>query len=342
MLLQRVLTALVGAPIILASIWFGPPWLTLVAAIAAVIGVWEAYRLYPLTESQHQSTPPTALPLVLGATWAVALVLAAELARRPVHFGWAAAVICLVGCILAGLWMIAAWHGRRPIVAALYLVIPPVYIGGALACAAALRGVIQPFITTAEALPTSLSALPVDMDAEELAEFGAPLTTPTANAAGVWLLPNIVAEELATTIANLTSIGCWWLLMGVVTVYASDVTAYAVGRRWGRRQMVPVISPGKTWEGTIGGMVGAVAAVLVLGSLFPLRLEIWQLACIGVILGTVSPAGDLIESKLKRLADVKDSGSLFPGHGGMLDRLDSLLPSLTVVYILATVSVVTP
>jgi phosphatidate cytidylyltransferase len=72
--------------------------------------------------------------------------------------------------------------------------------------------------------------------------------------------------------------------------------------------------------------------------LFPLHIEIWQPALIGVILGAIAPIGDLLESKIKRLADVKDSGILFPGHGGMLDRLDSLMPSLILVYILVAVS----
>ena len=91
-------------------------------------------------------------------------------------------------------------------------------------------------------------------------------------------------------------------------------------------------------EGTAGGILFAVIAAVALGVLFPLKMEIWQVAGIGVILGVISPMGDLLESKLKRLADVKDSGSLFPGHGGMLDRLDSLLPSLIMVYILVAVS----
>ena len=101
--------------------------------------------------------------------------------------------------------------------------------------------------------------------------------------------------------------------------------------------MAPNISPGKTWEGAAGGLVGAVIVALALGTVSPLSLEVWQAAVTGVILGVVSPAGDLMESKVKRWAGVKDSGSIFPGHGGMLDRLDSLLPSFIVVYVMAVV-----
>ena len=155
---------------------------------------------------------------------------------------------------------------------------------------------------------------------------------------GVWLLPDIIGSDLARELTVLTETGCWWLFLAILTVYAADTGAYAVGRIFGRHRMAPSISPGKTWEGTAGGMLFAVIAAVALGALFPLRLEIWHLAVIGVILGAVSPIGDLVESKIKRLADAKDSGNLFPGHGGMLDRLDSLLPSLIAVYILAAVS----
>ncbi len=350
MLLHRVLTALVGVPIIVGAIWFGPPWLTVVAVAAAVIGVWEAYRLYPpvaptipptiarpddreIHFHQHvrDGESPTQLPILLGGTWAVALVLAGELAGQTRDFALAAAVICVAGCIIAGLWMIAAWHGRRPIVAALYLVAAPVYVGGALACAVALRAMVGDDIL----LPT--------IDGNELSDGlanTAPVVTPDqplAGVNGVWLLPRFVGGEFAATVASLTQAGCWWLLLGILIVYATDTGAYTVGRLFGRHPMAPSISPGKNWEGAAGGMAGAVIAAVALGVLFPLQLDIWQLVGIGVMLGIVSPVGDLFESKIKRLADVKDSGNLFPGHGGMLDRLDSLLPSLTVVYILTAV-----
>ena len=308
-----------GVPAILAAIWFGPPLLTLVAAAAAVIGVREAYRLYPLAagyngndsdsdnatggsgsgdsdDSDNRNSdgngngnsvngdgdrsgaaipppPVTALPVLLGGTWAVALVLAGALAVRPADFVIAAAAIIIAGAVIGALWLIAAWRGRRLRLAIAWLLLPPAYIGGALAAAVALRG--------------------------------------------------------------LGDHGVWWLLLAILAVYATDTGAYAVGRLLGRHPMAPAISPGKNWEGAAGGLAAAVIAAILMGILMPLPLQVWQSAVIGVILGIVSPVGDLLESKAKRLAGVKDSGNLFPGHGGMLDRLDSLLPSLTIVYLLA-------
>ena len=344
MLLPRVLTALVGVPVVLAAIWFGPPWLTIIAATAAVIGVWEAYRLYPPISSADLDSPPTPLPILLGGAWAVGLALAGELAVKPRDFGLAAAAICVVGCIIGGLWMIAAWRGRRPVVAVIYLVMPPTYIGGALACAVALRGVIGERIVLPLGSSVDVSGLSIPPNIEENG-FGEPLEIPPEAAResiGSWLLPDIAGVEFAQSVANLADLGCWLLLLTILTVYAADTGAYAVGRLIGRHRMAPGISPGKTWEGTAGGMAAAVVAAVVLGVLFPLQIQIWQAALIGVILGAVSPAGDLLESKAKRLADAKDSGNLFPGHGGMLDRLDSLLPSVAIVYILAvTITVAT-
>ena len=342
MLLHRVLTALVGVPVVLACIWFGPPWITLLAAVAAVIGVREAYRLLPVREPipEDDDSGDTPLPLLLGGTWAVALVLAGELAVRPEDFGWSVLGICVAGVVVSGLWMIAAWHGQRPMAAASYLVLSPVYIGGALASATALRGIDglpSLWRTKVEELVPPLSLPPIVED-DGLGEAFETVYQVPAEESGVWLLPDIVGSDLARELTVLTETGCWWLFLAILTVYAADTGAYAAGRLIGRHRMAPSISPGKTWEGTAGGMLFAVIAAVALGILFPLRLEIWHLAAIGVILGAVSPIGDLVESKIKRLADAKDSGNLFPGHGGMLDRLDSLLPSLIAVYVLAAVS----
>ncbi len=343
MLLHRVLSALVGVPVVLVCIWFGPPWITLLAAVAAVIGVREAYRLYPGRERVSESdddSGDTPLPLLLGGTWAVALVLAGELAVRPEDFGWAALGICIAGVVVSGLWMIAAWHGQRTLAAASYLVLSPVYIGGALAAAAALRGIdgLPSLWRTEVEEPAPPLSVPPIVEDDGLGEAFESVYQVPADDGGAWLLPDIIGSDFARELTVLTETGCWWLLLAILTVYAADTGAYAVGRLIGRHRLAPGISPGKTWEGTAGGMLFAVIAAVVLGALFPLRLEIWHLAVIGVILGFVSPIGDLVESKIKRLAGAKDSGNLFPGHGGMLDRLDSLLPSLIAVYVLAAVS----
>lgn len=114
-----------------------------------------------------------------------------------------------------------------------------------------------------------------------------------------------------------------WLLLAIGATWAADVGAYVVGSLAGRRKIAPRISPGKTWEGTFGGFGAAALAVLGIAALFGLGRP--EAAVAAVAIGPVAFAGDLLESWLKRRAGVKDSGSLFPGHGGMLDRIDSLL-----------------
>ena len=124
---------------------------------------------------------------------------------------------------------------------------------------------------------------------------------------------------------------CMWgpLLMTVVAVWAADVTAYVAGSLVGRRKIAPRISPGKTWEGTIAGIVAA-AAVVVLWSRPELGLPAVSIA-IAVLIGPIAFAGDLFESWVKRRAGVKDSGTLLPGHGGVLDRIDSLVAAAPLV-----------
>ncbi len=125
-----------------------------------------------------------------------------------------------------------------------------------------------------------------------------------------------------------------WLLFAIGTTFATDTGAYLLGRAVGSRPMAPSISPSKTWEGSLGGFAAAVVAALVLGALSDLGIAVWQQAVIGAVVGVVAQWGDLFESKLKRIADVKDAGSIIPGHGGLLDRLDSLLLALPAVYYL--------
>ncbi len=124
--------------------------------------------------------------------------------------------------------------------------------------------------------------------------------------------------------------GRGWLLLVLSGTAACDTGAYFVGSAFGRRRLVPHISPGKTWEGLAGGVLGGVAAALALSGL--LDIGAWQAVALGLLVCMAAVAGDLCESLLKRAAGVKDSGRIIPGHGGMLDRLDSVLFVLLAVY----------
>lgn len=121
-------------------------------------------------------------------------------------------------------------------------------------------------------------------------------------------------------------------LMIIGSIWINDTMAYLVGSAFGKTAFFPTISPKKTWEGTLGGMVLCMGSAAWVGHLFHLyRMQDWL--AISGIAALVGTAGDLLESKLKRMAKVKDSGNIMPGHGGFLDRFDSLLLAAPVVFL---------
>ena len=126
------------------------------------------------------------------------------------------------------------------------------------------------------------------------------------------------------------------VMLPVAVTALGDSASYFVGKRWGRRRLAPRLSPGKTIEGSIGGLAGAVVtgwvAGLLMGGVATLVLTPFICAVIGLLLGIAGQLGDLSESLLKREAGVKDSGRLLPGHGGFLDRFDSLLFAVPLAY----------
>lgn len=124
-----------------------------------------------------------------------------------------------------------------------------------------------------------------------------------------------------------------WVLLAVFATFAADSAAFFCGRAWGRHSLASAISPGKTWEGATGGFLGAIAASLILATILPgILIPYWQAIVLGAFIGTFAQLGDLGESMLKRSAGVKESGTLIPGHGGILDRLDSIVFTVVVVY----------
>lgn len=139
---------------------------------------------------------------------------------------------------------------------------------------------------------------------------------------------------LALTRIHALPEGSWWLLWMFVLVWGADVGAYFAGKQFGQRRLAPEVSPGKTWEGALGGLL---LAGIVCGTAVMLWQDspfYWLAVCIFLI--GVSIFGDLFESLLKRATGVKDSGTILPGHGGMLDRIDSILAVVPVLAVVLT------
>lgn len=135
----------------------------------------------------------------------------------------------------------------------------------------------------------------------------------------------------AAGIGHAAGRGPLWTLYVLAIVWAADTGAYFAGSRWGRRKLAPRISPGKSWEGLFGGLVAAMAlAAIALPFLGLHWSQLPQLLLLSLLTVLVSVEGDLFESLLKRHAGAKDSSDLIPGHGGVLDRIDSLLAALPV------------
>jgi phosphatidate cytidylyltransferase len=154
----------------------------------------------------------------------------------------------------------------------------------------------------------------------------------TRLAFGLWYLP--LGLALLVVLEQAPRAGPGLLLSVALAVALSDVGAFAIGRLCGRRRLAPALSPSKTWAGLVGNLAGAALGVLLLSRLVPPNVSVPVLALV-VAVGAVW--GDLLESLLKRSAGVKDAGAWLPGFGGLLDRLDSLLLVLPLVYVLVEV-----
>jgi phosphatidate cytidylyltransferase len=144
-----------------------------------------------------------------------------------------------------------------------------------------------------------------------------------------WLLGYIVALRGIEDGRN-------WVFYALFCTFGSDTAAFFIGRAIGRHKLAPSISPGKTWEGAIGGLLGAVGVSFLFLLPTPVtltsQLNWWQAIILGLLVSIFGQVGDLVESLLKRNTGAKDSGTLIPGHGGILDRMDSIVFAVVVVY----------
>lgn len=256
-------------------------------------------------------------PLVLGAAWLGGAA-------------WAILVAAAVGLALREALAIARACGRRP--------------DGGVAMALAVGLALSPIAARRLDLPDLALGL---LAAGVAAAFAAQMARdPAARAIEDWSLGVALAAYLGgcgglAVALRLRPDGAAWAIALLGLIWLNDSLAFLVGRTFGRHPMAPRISPKKTWEGFAGATAGTVAAAAALpalgaragGALAPLaELHPAATALLGVLLALAGPLGDLSKSLLKRQAGVKDSGHLIPGHGGMLDRVDSLMFGAALVW----------
>lgn len=253
---SRVLTAVIGVPILLLCCYFGGWSLIGACGLLAAIGAVELGQLFQ-DRGFCVSKP-------LGLLAALVLMLGVGVLRRAV---WPAAMALLV---VAVAYAVYSQRHDAPLSHGLAQALGMAYIG---------------------------------------AGFGA-----------------LVALRLDHLSWNL-------ILLALFNVWATDITAYEIGRRFGKNKLLPLVSPKKTWEGALAGLF---AATIFCGAYMALALHIHvgRALMLAILFSVLAQLGDLLESAVKRWAGVKDSGWLFPGHGGVLDRFDSLLLSAPAILLL--------
>jgi len=265
---QRVITAVIVAPIFVFVIWFGLPWFATLIAAVVVVGTFEFYHAVSNSGKGHPLT-------YFGLLWALALVLS-PLSLHYRSFN-ALPLIMTLAVVISLFWLLyrspreEAFHNWAWTVAGV------LYVGWMLSYWVNLRGL----------------------------------------------------ED-----------GMNWVYLALFTTFANDTGAFFVGRAWGKHHLASGISPGKTWEGALGGLLSAIVAAIAISKIpilfSPFPFEHWQLILLSFLISLFAQFGDLVESLFKRNVEAKDSGKLLPGHGGILDRFDSLIFTGVVVYYYVT------
>lgn len=270
---QRVLTAAILIPMVVAAIWWGPNWLiAIVAAIVAIAALMEFFSI-----SSHLGFQPYKLWTCLGA--------AAIIAQQ-----WYASR-------LASVTRLGDLLDRSPRVT--------------------IEAVLFGFV-----LGVAVIALGSQRSISEV------LASISVSAAGLVFI--VLPFSAVVRIHGVDNFGPRLLLFTVVMVWVGDTAAYFVGSTIGRWKLAPQVSPNKTWEGAVANFLGA----LFVAAIFGYRIAIPPAHMLGMaVVGSVAgQIGDLFESAWKRSAAVKDSGTILPGHGGMLDRIDALILAAPAVW----------
>lgn len=146
----------------------------------------------------------------------------------------------------------------------------------------------------------------------------------------------ILIPMWVSVVAIQRTVGAEFVLVLMLLIWGADTGAYFTGRAWGRNKLSPAVSPGKSWEGVFGGLLVSAAVALVASNWLELSMSLILFVGIALVVSAVSVMGDLIESLFKRITGIKDSGNILPGHGGVLDRIDSLTTAAPVFYLAMT------
>lgn len=261
-MLIRLLSALIGLPILLALVWIGSLWFSLLVAIA---GALAAIELTSIARRWGHGIPG----LLITAPVVTLIAVAYSLSSNNVVLPPLITLAIAVSSVALLIWLVAGRGREIPLARTLTALAIILYAGGLLLHVPLLRALEQ---------------------------------------------------------------GREWVLLLLLVTFATDTAAYFVGRSVGRTPLAPSISPSKTWEGSVGGMLGAVGAAVLANFVLGLNVLLIEALILGLLIGVVGQLGDLAESRIKRLGDVKDSGTIIPGHGGLLDRLDSIVLNVLVVY----------
>jgi phosphatidate cytidylyltransferase len=260
----------------------------------------------------------------LPAAIAVGLVLAGAVVGTLYTVPWLFVVVA-VAAVLMSVWELRqaiAGAGAEPPLAPLLVgtvaVIVAAYVGGAAALGVAFGLTVLVLVLWRLTGPVEGSVVDVS--------------------SSVWIAGYLPLMAGFVMLMLAQSQGSDRIIVFILTTICSDIGGYAVGVLFGRHPMAPRISPKKSWEGFAGSMVACVVAASLSGH-WLLGMQWWQGAVLGLAIVLTATLGDLAESMVKRDLGIKDMGHLLPGHGGMLDRLDSLIPSAPVAFLLLTVFV---
>jgi len=275
MLLKRILTTLIGLPIIIAAVWFQQPvpWFTILITVWAAIAAWEFFRLNRKAGIKPLPYFGTAMAILFVLVWESNVISFSNTSSEkliPVLFS--------ISILLPLVWLLNRKPRNEAFARWAWTLAGISYVGFLMGYLVGLRNMVD---------------------------------------------------------------GRNWVFFALLITYASDTAAFFIGRNLGRHKLAAAVSPAKTWEGAIGGLSGAVLVSLIfipthifswVNPLHITVLQYWSTILLALLVSVIGQIGDLIESLFKRNMGAKDSGNILPGHGGALDRIDSVAFAGIMVY----------